>query len=176
MHSDTATGRSPCRHRTRPAIGAASPRAWTPGTDEHFGQLRRRADGCADDHIIESFHKSGAAAYVHRSHRSTALKSVRQGRSRRSPRSLPIWENGGFCAFQGSSTCCLPEVISSRTSAARSPGRDGCSAIGMGDLWKPADTFKERAELDDRYHRGDRPWMLWEHNDSSTPGAAARAR
>jgi glucose-1-phosphate cytidylyltransferase len=35
-------------------------------------------------------------------------------------------------------------------------------------FWKPADTFKERAELDAGYQRGDRPWMLWEH-DKSTP-------
>ena len=30
-------------------------------------------------------------------------------------------------------------------------------------FWKPADTFKERAELDARYNNGDRPWMVWEH-------------
>ena len=30
-------------------------------------------------------------------------------------------------------------------------------------FWKPADTFKERAELDAGYGRGDRPWMLWDH-------------
>ena len=44
-------------------------------------------------------------------------------------------------------------------------------------FWKPADTFKERAELDAGYHRGDRPWMVWEHaDDESTLGAAAGAR
>jgi glucose-1-phosphate cytidylyltransferase len=30
-------------------------------------------------------------------------------------------------------------------------------------FWKPADTFKERAELEAAYKRGERPWMLWEH-------------
>jgi glucose-1-phosphate cytidylyltransferase len=29
-------------------------------------------------------------------------------------------------------------------------------------FWKPADTFKERAELDARYNQGERPWMVWE--------------
>ena len=51
---------------------------------------------------------------------------------------------------------------------------DGCGTLaGQGRLfgyrydgfWKPADTFKERAELDAGYHRGDRPWMLWERED-----------
>jgi glucose-1-phosphate cytidylyltransferase len=48
---------------------------------------------------------------------------------------------------------------------------DSCGALAaLGRLygyrhdgfWKPADTFKERAELDAGYHRGDRPWMVWE--------------
>jgi len=44
-------------------------------------------------------------------------------------------------------------------------------------FWKPADTFKERAELEDRYHSGERPWMLWEHvADESTIGAATASR
>jgi glucose-1-phosphate cytidylyltransferase len=36
-------------------------------------------------------------------------------------------------------------------------------------FWKPADTFKERAELDAGYARGDRPWMLWEHAKDAVP-------
>ena len=36
-------------------------------------------------------------------------------------------------------------------------------------FWKPADTFKERAELDAGYARGDRPWMLWEHAKDALP-------
>ncbi len=30
-------------------------------------------------------------------------------------------------------------------------------------FWKPADTFKERADLEAAFHRGDRPWMVWDH-------------
>lgn len=49
---------------------------------------------------------------------------------------------------------------------------DACLALaGTGKLigyrhegfWKPADTFKERAELDTDYNNGIRPWALWEH-------------
>jgi glucose-1-phosphate cytidylyltransferase len=33
-------------------------------------------------------------------------------------------------------------------------------------FWRAADTFKDRAELEDMYHRGQCPWMLWDpfHN------------
>ncbi|MGE0216296.1 sugar phosphate nucleotidyltransferase [Mycolicibacterium sp.] len=48
---------------------------------------------------------------------------------------------------------------------------DACEALaGTGKLighvhdgfWRPADTFKERAELDAAYNNGIRPWALWE--------------
>jgi glucose-1-phosphate cytidylyltransferase len=48
---------------------------------------------------------------------------------------------------------------------------DACySLAGTGRLlgyrhsgfWKPADTFKERAELDTAYNDGNRPWAVWE--------------
>lgn len=48
---------------------------------------------------------------------------------------------------------------------------DACTPLaGTGKLighrhdgfWKPADTFKERAELDTDYHNGIRPWAVWE--------------
>jgi len=29
-------------------------------------------------------------------------------------------------------------------------------------FWRAADTFKDRAELEDMYHRGQCPWMLWD--------------
>jgi glucose-1-phosphate cytidylyltransferase len=29
-------------------------------------------------------------------------------------------------------------------------------------FWRAADTFKDRAELEDMFHRGQCPWMLWD--------------
>jgi glucose-1-phosphate cytidylyltransferase len=52
---------------------------------------------------------------------------------------------------------------------------DACMSLaGTGRLigyrhdgfWKPADTFKERAELDADYNRGVRPWAVWESPES----------
>ena len=34
--------------------------------------------------------------------------------------------------------------------------------------WSPADTVKERAQLDEMYHRGTCPWMIWDSDRSGT--------
>jgi glucose-1-phosphate cytidylyltransferase len=40
--------------------------------------------------------------------------------------------------------------------------------------WCPADTVKERAQLEEMYHRGDCPWMIWDPDRSgATPPAPA---
>jgi len=37
-------------------------------------------------------------------------------------------------------------------------------------FWRAADTFKDRAELEDMYHRGQCPWMLWDpHHNGKAP-------
>jgi glucose-1-phosphate cytidylyltransferase len=32
--------------------------------------------------------------------------------------------------------------------------------------WSPADTVKERAQLEEMYHRGNCPWMIWDPDRS----------
>jgi glucose-1-phosphate cytidylyltransferase len=153
------------------------------GTDEHF--LANYADVLTDapmDHIVESFHKSGAAASMmvvppQSSFHCVEVSEAGEVKEITPVSKLPIWENGGFFVLSQEIFDLLP------------PGgdlvADVCGTLaGQGRLfgyryegfWKPADTFKERAELDDRYHRGERPWMVWEHaDDESTLGAAAPA-
>jgi glucose-1-phosphate cytidylyltransferase len=37
-------------------------------------------------------------------------------------------------------------------------------------FWRAADTFKDRAELEDMFHRGQCPWMLWDpHRGGGSP-------
>jgi len=36
--------------------------------------------------------------------------------------------------------------------------------------WSPADTVKERAQLEEMYHRGNCPWMLWDPERSGAAG------
>lgn len=77
---------------------------------------------------------------------------------------LPIWENGGFFVLSSrmldllTENCDLVEDVCGRLAA---EGKlYGYKHLGF---WKPADTFKERAELDEGYRNGNRPWALWEH-------------
>ncbi|MBU9766768.1 glucose-1-phosphate cytidylyltransferase [Mycobacterium sp. TNTM28] len=80
---------------------------------------------------------------------------------------LPIWENGGFFVLSRAvldlltEDCDLVEDVCAKLAA------DGL-LYGYKHLgfWKPADTFKERADLDAAYQRGEAPWMLWENRAS----------
>ncbi len=77
---------------------------------------------------------------------------------------LPIWENGGYFVLSGAvlemltENCDLVEDVCGRL--ATRGKLYGYKHLGF---WKPADTFKERAELDAAYRTGERPWALWEH-------------
>lgn len=75
----------------------------------------------------------------------------------------PVWENGGYFI--------LTEEVFDHIPEGGDLVADGCRALlKEGKLlgyryqgfWKPADTFKERAELDTAFTHGDRPWMVWE--------------
>ena len=39
--------------------------------------------------------------------------------------------------------------------------------------WSPADTVKERAQLEEMYHRGQCPWMVWDPERSGANKSAA---
>lgn len=78
---------------------------------------------------------------------------------------FPIWENGGFFVLTPEVFDHLPEggdLVEDACGALAAQRR--LYAYKHRGFWKPADTFKERAELDERYAKGDRPWMLWENS------------
>ncbi|WP_026356701.1 glucose-1-phosphate cytidylyltransferase [Mycobacterium sp. 141] len=137
--------------------------------DQYF--LANYADVLTDapmDELIAKFHRSGAAASMmvvppQSSFHCVDIDETGCVSSINPVSNLPIWENGGFFVLSQEIFDYLP------------PGgdlvEDVCGKLaGEGRLfgyryegfWKPADTFKERAELDERYRRGDRPWMVWE--------------
>ena len=39
--------------------------------------------------------------------------------------------------------------------------------------WSPADTVKERAQLEEMYHRGNCPWMVWDPERSGQATATS---
>jgi len=76
---------------------------------------------------------------------------------------FPIWENGGFFVLTPEVFDHLPEngdLVEDACGALLAQGR--LYGYRFRGFWKPADTFKERAELDARFASGDRPWMVWE--------------
>ncbi|QDQ96661.1 sugar phosphate nucleotidyltransferase [Tomitella fengzijianii] len=86
---------------------------------------------------------------------------------------FPVYENGGYFVL-------TPEVFDNLPAGGDLVG-DACMALAAqrrlfgyhyDGFWKPADTFKERAELDAAYHRGDRPWMVWERAAESAAAPA----
>jgi glucose-1-phosphate cytidylyltransferase len=137
--------------------------------DEYF--LANYADVLTDarlDDIVDKFHASGAAVSMmlvppQQSFHCVEVKESGEVKDIVPVANFPIWINGGFFVLSQEVFDHLP------------PGgdlvADACEALaGQGRLfgyrhegfWKPADTFKERAELDEGYRHGERPWALWE--------------
>jgi glucose-1-phosphate cytidylyltransferase len=83
---------------------------------------------------------------------------------------LRQWENGGYFVLrpeifdylnEGEDLVedALPRLIDQRR----------VLAYPYKGYWSPADTVKERAQLEEMYHRGECPWMVW---DPERSGAA----
>jgi glucose-1-phosphate cytidylyltransferase len=80
---------------------------------------------------------------------------------------LMQWENGGYFALRPEIFDVLREGEDMVPDAfARLIGQGKLLAERYTGFWRAADTFKDRAELEERYHRGDCPWMLWDPNRS----------
>jgi glucose-1-phosphate cytidylyltransferase len=138
--------------------------------DEYF--LANYADVLTDaplDDMIDRFHTSGAAVSMmvvppQQSFHCVEVSEAGEVKDIHPVSDLAVWVNAGYFVLSQEVFDHLP------------PGGDlvgdACSALaGRGRLfgykyhgfWKPADTFKERAELDFGYQRGDRPWVLWDN-------------
>lgn len=85
-------------------------------------------------------------------------------------RELMQWENGGYFALR-------PEIFDVLREGEDLVPHGFARLIPQGKLlaqrytgfWCAADTFKDRAELEERYRRGDCPWMLWDPHRRGTP-------
>jgi glucose-1-phosphate cytidylyltransferase len=91
-------------------------------------------------------------------------------------RDLRQWENGGYFVLrpeifdflnEGEDLVedVLPRLITQRRAI----------AYPHKGYWCPADTVKERAQLEEMYYRGDCPWMIWDPERSGANRAAAAA-
>ena len=85
---------------------------------------------------------------------------------------FPLGVNGGYFVMNQEVIDLIPEngdLIADAFEKLTGTGR----LIGYrhDGFWKPADTFKERAELDAGYRSGLRPWMVWESPETSRASA-----
>jgi glucose-1-phosphate cytidylyltransferase len=91
-------------------------------------------------------------------------------------RDLRQWENGGYFVIR-------PEIFDHlyegedlvEDAIVRLVPQGRVLAYPHKGYWSPADTVKERAQLDEMYHRGDCPWMIWDPERSGQSAAATSA-
>ncbi|WP_431970397.1 glucose-1-phosphate cytidylyltransferase [Nocardia sp. bgisy134] len=139
------------------------------GEDEVF--LANYADVLTDaplDEMIARFTASGAAASMmvvppQSSFHCVDLTPTGEVKDIMPVARMPLWENGGYFVLTQEVFDLLPpdgDLVADACGALAGQGRlFGYRHLGF---WKPADTFKERAELDAGYRAGVRPWMVWE--------------
>jgi glucose-1-phosphate cytidylyltransferase len=81
----------------------------------------------------------------------------------RAVRELMQWENGGYFVMRPGIFDVLREGEDMMPDAfARLVPGGRLLAQRHDGFWRAADTFKDRAELEDMFHRGQCPWMLWD--------------
>jgi len=84
---------------------------------------------------------------------------------------LMQWENGGYFVLRPGIFDVLREGEDMVPQAfTRLVPQRKLLAQRYTGFWRAADTFKDRAELEDMFHRGQCPWMLW---DPQRRGTAA---
>ncbi|MGW4842070.1 sugar phosphate nucleotidyltransferase [Nocardia brasiliensis] len=139
------------------------------GDDERF--LANYADVLTDaplDEMVAKFTSSGAAASMmvvppQSSFHCVDMKPTGEVKEIMPVSRMPLWENGGYFVLSQEIFDLLPpggDLVADACATLAGQGRlFGYQHLGF---WKPADTFKERAELDQGYRSGSRPWMVWE--------------
>ena len=88
-------------------------------------------------------------------------------------RDLRQWENGGYFVLR-------PEIFDYlnegedlvEDALARLIAQRRVLAYSHKGYWSPADTVKERAQLEEMYHRGHCPWMVWDPERSGDASGA----
>lgn len=133
--------------------------------------LANYADVLSDvplNEMVQRFEASGAAASMMVVPPQSSFHCVESDEDGRVTRivavsDLPMWENGGYFIL-------TPEIFD-HIPENGDLVEDGCGGLAAQSrllaqpyhgYWKPADTFKERAELDAAWGSGSRPWMVWD--------------
>lgn len=97
----------------------------------------------------------------------TAVRAVRE---------LMQWENGGYFIMRPEIFDVLrpgEEMVPEAFARLVPDGR--LMAQRYEGFWRAADTFKDRAELESMYQRGECPWMLWDQHRRGQPDLPSAA-
>ena len=92
-------------------------------------------------------------------------------------RDLRQWENGGYFVLRPEIFNHLNEgedLVEDAIMRRLVPQRQVIAYPYKG-YWSPADTVKERAQLDEMYHQGNCPWMIWDPERSGGTAPAGSA-
>lgn len=138
------------------------------GEDEYF--LANYSDGLTDaplDDMLDAFFASGASAslmLVKPPHSFHAVDSSEAGEVKDilPVADLAIWIDGGYFVLSRDVFDLIPpggELLADAFENLAGQGR--LFGYKHNGFWKPADTQKERAELEAAYNSDERPWMPW---------------
>lgn len=119
------------------------------------------------DTMLEAFEESGCAASLlavppQSSFHVVNFDDQHRVRELEQVGVMSIWENGGYFVLSQDVFEHLPEngdLVEDVFRALLADGR--LLAYPYAGYWKPADTFKERAELDQAWSSNQAPWALW---------------
>ena len=148
--------------------------------DEYF--MANYADVLSDlplDDVVNRFRDSGAVASLTAVPPQSSFHVVDigdEGRvsGLRPVSDFPLWENGGFFVFrQEVFDALLPGQDLVDGALVQLAERGQLIAYRHDGFWVPADTVKERAQLEALHQSGSRPWAVWERaGDSAVPSLA----
>jgi glucose-1-phosphate cytidylyltransferase len=89
---------------------------------------------------------------------------------------FPLWENGGFFVFRQEVFDALyPGEDLVDGALVRLADRGQLIAYRHSGFWLPADTLKERAQLERLHQSGARPWAVWENGSEGSALSPALA-
>ncbi len=137
--------------------------------DEMF--LANYADTLTDaplDAMIETFRRQSSVASLLAvppvsTHHVVEIDDAGQVTGVREVRDLMQWENGGYFTLRPEIFDVLGEGDDLVPHALARLAKDGkLLAQRYTGFWRAADTFKDRAELEEMFRSGQCPWMLWD--------------
>lgn len=133
--------------------------------------LANYSDGLSDlplPHYLDAFNKSAAIAgfaCVHPHVSTHRVEMAADGEVRAiQPMRSDVWINGGYFILRRQ----IFDYMREGEELVEEPFRRLIAEKRLfgyqhHGFWACVDTFKEKQELDDRFSRGDAPWMLWQH-------------